>query len=175
MVQNCLGDGLLIGAPAGNLHGNGPNSIYSNSWFRNNGGHGVNVEGDTTDTNFVNNWISDSGRSALYMRSAAGWQISGNHLYATSEHAIFAEACFATAIHDNYVEDFGRNNTDAPAGNASPTANASRYYGIGCRVQGGASTIISNNKVYRFPTQEQHGYKQAVFAYIGTTMTSTSI
>ena len=187
-VQNCLGDGMLLGSATPQL-GNGPNSRYSNSWFANNGGHGIHVDGETTDSNLVNCWVSDSGRSAIYLKSAAGWQISGNHLYATSEHAIFAEACFATAIHDNYIEDFARNNTLAPhaaqtagvaadgaggrRGRAGTPARAtgSRYYGIGCRVQGGATTIISNNKVYRFsPSGSGAGraYKEdATFVYIG--------
>ena len=107
------------------------------------------------------------GKSAIYMKSAAGWQISGNHLYATSEHGIFSEACFATAIHDNYIEDFGRNNTMAPATDNSSDANESRYYGIGCRAQGGATTIISSNKVYRFAQKGTRAYRDAAFVYIG--------
>ena len=61
LIQHCRGDGLLIGSATPSL-GNGPNSRYSNSWFANNGGHGVHVDGETTDSNLVNCWISDSAR-----------------------------------------------------------------------------------------------------------------
>jgi hypothetical protein len=92
-------------------------------------------------------------------------------LYATSEHGIFAETCFATAIQNNYIEDFGRNDTAAPRVDSSSDATASRYYGIGCRAQGGASTVISNNNVYRFADtgggKPGHGYRDAEFVYIG--------
>lgn len=61
-------------------------------------GHGIHIDGSTTDSNLVNNWISDSGESAIFMHSAAGWQVSGNHLYGTCNHAIYANDCFATTI-----------------------------------------------------------------------------
>ena len=144
---------------------------YHTLFFANNGRHGVHVDGDTTDWNLVDNWVSDSGGSAIYLKSAAGWQIRGNHLYATAEHAIFAEACFATAISGNYIEDFARNASSIAAPGPPRNSSADRYYGIGCRVQGGAATIISENKVFRFDLQSGRAtgsYKAGVeFAYIG--------
>ena len=170
-VMNCGGDGLLLSSAAPRYN-DGPNGRIANSWVLNSGGHGVHVDGDTTDWNLINNWISDSGRSGIYLTSAAGWQIAGNHLYSSSEHAIFAEACFATAIDGNYIEDFARNGTQAPtqppgSGGSAPGPVAARYYGIGCRVQGGAATVISRNRVFRFGTLASK-YKQGTeFAYIG--------
>ena len=73
-VQNTMGDGILLSSSSPSKS-DGPNGRITNSWISNVGGHGLHVDGDTTDWNFESNWISDTGGSALNLFSAAGWQI----------------------------------------------------------------------------------------------------
>lgn len=61
-------------------------------------------------------------------------------MYGVSQHAIFADRCFATTIADNYIEEFGIH-----GGNAGDT-----WYGIACRVQSTAASLVSGNKIFRF-------------------------
>ena len=140
-------------------------------------------------------------RSGIYLASAAGWQISGNHLYENCDHAIYANDCFATTIGDNYIEDFGHSNCSdagsggggggdgggAGAGGAGARAGISAggdsngdggtYYGIRCTVQGGAASIIRNNKVHRFEaSQRSKGYRSnATFVYVAADLVNYGV
>jgi hypothetical protein len=52
-----------------------------------------------------------------------------------------AESVWATTITNNYIEDFGRTNTQAPSQkdpNNTAGAVAGSFFGIGCNVNGGA-------------------------------------
>jgi hypothetical protein len=71
-------------------------------------------------------------------------------------------------ITNNYIEDFGRSSNNAPRRDPNNnTAVDDEFYGIGCMVNGGAGSVIANNKVFRFETGGRE-YKEGVqFVYIG--------
>ena len=60
-----------------------------------------------TDGFLEDNQIASSGLDAIHLDNAAGWHISGNHLYDIGQNAIIAQRLFGTTISGNYVEDFG--------------------------------------------------------------------
>lgn len=157
VIQNAPSDGLQVTNLSKNgiaLNTSQVNGHISNCLITNSGGNGIRVV-DTgnsiTDWNLLDSWVANSGKSAIYMDNAAGWKIHGNHLYGVGEHAIYANACFATAIDENYIEDFG------------DSGNGHIWYGIACTVQGGAASIISENKVFML-NGEPSG---STFVYIG--------
>jgi len=100
----------------------------------------------------LDNWVANSGGSAISMENAAGWTIRGNHVYAIQQNAIYANRCFGTTIDGNYIEDFG------DSGGAGST-----WYGVACTVQGGAASVISDNKIFQVSGEPSSGN----FVYIG--------
>jgi hypothetical protein len=60
-------------------------------------------------------------------RRQAGWQVVGNHLYENCDHAIYANACFATTIGDNYIEDFGHSGCPGAGGDSGNGADENTY------------------------------------------------
>jgi hypothetical protein len=156
-VQNAPGDGIQITNLSKNgaaLTGSQVNGRISNCFVTNSGGDGIHVVdtgNSVTDWDLLDSWVANSGQSAIYMDNAAGWKVRGNHLYGVQQHALFANACFATAIDGNYIEDFG----DSGGGNT--------WYGIACTVQGGAASVITGNKVFMLTNEAASGK----FIYIG--------
>ena len=159
VVQNAPGDGIQIT----NLSKNGValttsqvNGRISNCFvnnFNGNGIHVVDTGNSVTDWDLLDSWVagSSSSLSAIYMDNAAGWKVRGNHLYNVQQHALFANACFATAIDGNYIEDFGL------------SGGGGTWYGIACTVQGGAASVITGNKVFMLAPEPATGN----FVFIG--------
>jgi hypothetical protein len=158
VVQNSPGDGIQITSLSQNnvgLQTSQVNGRLSNLLVANSGGDGIHVVdpgNSVTDWDLLDSWIASSGKSAIYMDNAAGWKVRGNHLYGVREMGIFANRCYATAIDGNYIEDFG----DSGGGGQV-------WYGIACTVQGGAASVISNNKVFQLNGVPATGS----FVYIG--------
>ena len=70
---------------------------------------------------------------AIHLDNAAGWNISGNHLYGDAGNAINANRLYGTTIYGNHIEDFGLGQ------------NSGTWYGIvGTAQQGMGSTIFNN-------------------------------
>ncbi|GGT06370.1 hypothetical protein ACFFV7_08700 [Nonomuraea spiralis] len=138
-------DGIRISNPSRNgttLRNTMVNSVISDVYIEGAAEAGIRVvdPGDSvTDWTLQRSWIGFSGTHAIQSDNAAGWTMSGLHLYATPKNAIDAHRCFGTSIEDNYIEDFG----------AESTAGQT-YYGIRCDLQGDAATTITGNRVHKF-------------------------
>ena len=158
LVENAPGDGIQVTNLSKNnvkLKTSQVNGRISNCLVANSGGDGIHVVdtgNSVTDWDLLDSWVASSGKSAIYMDNAAGWKIIGNHLYGVPENGLFANACFATAIQNNYIEEFG---TSGGAGNT--------WYGIACTVQGGAASVIGDNKVFQLNGEPSTGR----FIYVG--------
>jgi hypothetical protein len=157
-ISNAPADGIRLTNVARNgetfLTSTQVNGRISNCFIERSGANGIHVvdpRNSLTDWDLLDSWIASSGESGIAMDNAAGWKIAGNHVYGVQQNAIWAHRCYGTTIADNYVEDFGR------AGGESNT-----WYGIACTVQGGAASVIRDNKVFRF-NRETKGN----FVYIG--------
>ena len=160
-VSGCGGSGIVdtntnaAGRPIVNTS---VNSRFDNN-FITGGGYGFEVRdtGNSVTDGFLNdNQIAYSRLDAIHLENAAGWDISGNHLYNVGENAISASRLFGTTISDNYVEDFA-------AGQQSGT-----WYGILGTVQDGPGSTILGNKIFN-DRGEQPG---AIHVYIGITQTN---
>ncbi|MFI7422317.1 right-handed parallel beta-helix repeat-containing protein [Nonomuraea sp. NPDC049684] len=138
-------DGIRISNPSRNgttLRNTMVNSVISDVYIEGAAEAGIRVVdpgNSVTDWTLQRSWIGFSGTSAIQTDNAAGWTMSGLHLYATPKNAIDAHRCFGTSIQDNYIEDFG----------AESTAGQT-YYGIRCDLQGEAATTITGNRVHKF-------------------------
>lgn len=155
-VTNAAANGILIAAQP-NMRSSQVNGRVAGCLVENSGASGIRVldpGNAVTDWSLLDNWVSTSGGSAIQMDNAAGWQVRGNHVYGVGRHAIFADRCFATTIADNYVEDFG-SAMGPGTGSADDT-----FFGISCRAQATAGSVISGNKVFRFkrPKASQSAY-----------------
>lgn len=113
-VSQCPGDGIRVtdvGEDNSTVITNSQvNSRLSGLFVTDNGGDGIRIEdvkGSVTDSLILNSWIANSGKSAIFMDDAAGWQVINNHLYGVQQHAVYANRCFGTTIADNYIESFG--------------------------------------------------------------------
>ena len=130
------------------------NGRISNCFISGSGANGIHVAdpgNSLTDWDLLDNWIANSGESAIRMDNAAGWKVMGNHLYGVKQHAIYAHRCWGTTIADNYIEGFGEGGGDDAS------------YGIACTVQGGSASVIRDNKVFRSGARAGAGK----FIYIG--------
>jgi hypothetical protein len=158
LVENAPADGIQVTNLSKNnvkLKTSQVNGRISNCLVANSAGDGIHVVdtgNSVTDWDLLDSWVASSGKSAIYMDNAAGWKVIGNHLYGVPEMGIFANACFATAIQNNYIEEFG---TSGGVGNT--------WYGIACTVQGGAASVIADNKVFQLNGEPSTGS----FIYIG--------
>jgi len=156
-VENAPGDGIQITSVSKDgvvLTSSQVNGHIDNVFVTNSGGTGIHVVDNSngvTDWSLLDSWVAASGQSAIYLGNAAGWTVRGNHVYGVQQHAIFGFGCWATTIDGNYIEDFGR------------AGGSNTWYGIACDVGGGATTIISNNKVNMFTTEPSSGD----FVFIG--------
>lgn len=141
-IENAPVDGIQVTSVSqGNvsLTNSEVNGRISNVFITGSGANGVHIVdpvNSVTDWDLLDSWIASSGQSAIMMDNAAGWKIRGNHVYGNPANGIFANRCWQTAIDGNLIEDFGH------LGGAGNT-----YYGIGCTVNGGPGSVISNNKV----------------------------
>jgi hypothetical protein len=98
------------------------------------GGSGVYVEdtkNSVTDWQLEDNYIAGTGGDGIHLENAAGWMINSNHVYdVDGANALYAHRLYGSSINDNYIEDFGTT-------------------GIVARVQGGAASTITGNRVFQ--------------------------
>jgi hypothetical protein len=141
-VSNCGGSGIVDTSqtPNGATIGNtSVNSRFEDNFITGSGASGFRVidhGNSVTDGFLLDNRIADSGGTAVLMDNAAGWNISGNHLYNDKSDAIMANRLYGTTISGNYVEDFASQRT------------AGQWYGIAGTVQGGNGTTIYGNRIF---------------------------
>ena len=146
-VYNAPGDGIrltTLSASGVHLTNTAVNSIISDVQIDNVGGAGIRgVDPDNYLTDWVleRSWISNTGGSAVDLDNSAGWQIRDLHIYNVAKHAISAQRCYNTGIHDNYIEDFGAQGT-----------SGTTYFGIRCTVQDRAPSTIAGNKINQLAT-----------------------
>ena len=162
-VSNCGGSGIVdtnTNAAGHPIVNTSVNSRFDNNFITGSGRYGFEVRdtgNSVTDGFLDDNQIADSRLDAIHLDNAAGWNISGNHLYNVGENAISASRLFGTTISDNYVEDFA-------AGQRSGT-----WYGIFGTIQGGHGSTILGNKIFN----HQSEWPGATHVYIGITRTNS--
>jgi hypothetical protein len=141
-VSNCGGSGIVDTSqtPNGATIGNtSVNSRFADNFITGSGASGFRVidhGNSVTDGYLLDNRIADSGGDAVLMDNAAGWNISGNHLYNDSSDGIMANRLYGTTISANYVEDFASKRT------------AGQWYGIAGTVQSGNGSTIYGNRIF---------------------------
>ena len=140
-VTGCAGSGIVdtnTTANGGAITNTSVNSRFDNNVITKSGAYGFEVSDSgnaVTDGFLDDNQIGPSGRDAIHLGNAAGWVISGNHLYGDGQDGIYADRLFGTTISDNYIEDFGANQ------------DSGAWYGI-TATAGGAASTITGNKVF---------------------------
>ena len=140
-VSGCGGSGIVdtaVTAAGRAITNTSVNSRFDDNFISGSGLYGFEVA-DTrtavTDGYLDGNQIASSGKGAIYLQTASGWDISGNHLYGNAGNAIDAIGLYGTTISDNYIEDFGARQ------------HAGTWYGISGVVQGNVGSTISRNKI----------------------------
>jgi parallel beta-helix repeat protein len=140
-VSGCGGSGIVDTNTTANgsaISNSSVNSRFDDNFISDSGQNGFEVHdsrNSVTDGFLDNNQISSSGQDAIHLDNAAGWNISGNHLYGNTHNGIYASRVFGTTISDNYIEDFG------------DKQESGTWYGIICTVQGSVGSTISDNKI----------------------------
>lgn len=103
------------------------------------GGDGIRQESGNGSSNLDgfcrDNLLTQVGNGIKFAR-AAGWVISRNHLYGCRLGGLDLDACFATVVTDNYVEDFGGEN-----------ASDGWYTGLYMKMLDGRASHCANNLV----------------------------
>ena len=155
-VSNCGGSGIVDTgqvADGKTITNTSVNSRFADNFISGSGVYGFEVAdtgNSVTDGYLVDNQIASSGQTAIELQNAAGWNVSGNHLYNDVGNGIVAERLFGTTISGNYIEDFA---SRQPSG---------IWYGIAGSVQNGDGSTIFGNSV--FNDLGEHG--RAVHVYI---------
>jgi len=141
-VSNCGGSGIVDTSQTPNgatIRNTSVNSRFEDNFITGSGASGFQVidhGNSVTDGFLLDNRIADSGGTAVLMGNAAGWNISGNHLYNDKSDAIMANRLYGTTISGNYIEDFASRRT------------AGQWYGISGTVQGGNGSTIYGNRIF---------------------------
>ena len=155
-VSNCGGSGIVNTgqvADGKTVTNTSVNSRFADNFISGSGVYGFEVAdsgNSVTDGYLVDNQIASSGHAAIELQDAAGWNVSGNHLYNDVGNGLVADRLFGTTISGNYIEDFG---SRQPSGT---------WYGIAGSVQNGDGSTIFGNSV--FNDRGEHG--GAVHVYI---------
>jgi len=158
-VNGCGGSGIVDTNTTANgsaITNTSVNSRFDNNFISNSGQYGFDVydtQNSVADGFLDDNQIAASGQDAIHLDNAAGWAISGNHLYNDHHDAIYADRLYGTTISNNYIEDFGL------------MQGSGTWYGITGTVQGTFGSTIFNNKIFN-DKGEQSG---AQYIYVGIT------
>lgn len=140
-VRDCGGSGMVDTNTTANgtaITNTSVNSQFENNFITGSGRYGFEVHdsgNSVTDGYFVDNQVASSGLDAIHLGNAAGWNISGNHLYGVGGNAISASRLYGTTIYGNHIEDFGLGQ------------NSGTWYGIVGTAQGGIGSTIFNNTI----------------------------
>src|ERR1039457_2253418 len=110
-VSGCGGSGIVdtaVTAAGRAITNTSVNSRFDDNFISGSGLYGFEVA-DTrtavTDGYLDGNQIASSGKGAIYLQTASGWDISGNHLYGNAGNAIDAIGLYGTTISDNRSEE----------------------------------------------------------------------
>jgi len=163
-VTGCGGSGIVDSSVTANgrsITNTSVNSRFENNFISGSGRYGFYVRDNgtsVTDGYLVNNQIASTSGDAIHLENAAGWTITGNHLYDVGQDALYASRLYGTTIADNYIEDFGRNQ------------RSGTWYGIEGTAQGGTGSVIADNKV--FNRGENSGSR---YVYVGVTQVNSGV
>jgi hypothetical protein len=141
-VTHCGGSGIVDTsqtADGSSITNTSVNSRFSDNFIIGSGIDGFEVidpRNAVTDGYLTDNQIAASGKAAVAMQNAAGWNITGNHLYDDVGDGIVVGRLFGTTIAGNFIEDFASRQ-------ASDT-----WYGIAGSVQDGNGSTIFGNSVF---------------------------
>jgi parallel beta-helix repeat protein len=141
-VYGCGGSGIVdtnTTADGKAIKNTSPNSRFDNNFIRNSGRYGFEIHdsgNSVTDGFLDDNLIARSGLDGIHLDNAAGWDISGNHLYGNARNGIHADRLYGTTISNNYIENFGYKQSSGT------------WCGIAGTVQGGIGSTIFNNKIF---------------------------
>lgn len=96
------------------------------------------------DGHLRNSFFAGIGGHAIHIGRIAGWSVVDNHLYGIGKNGIYGEnGGYATKIQDNYIEDFGNENS------------ASGYYnGIALTMLDTRGSKVSGNTVSLRPPHD---------------------
>jgi parallel beta-helix repeat protein len=161
-VSNCGGSGIVDtnqAASGASITNTSVNSRFEDNFVSGSGANGFEItdnRNSVTDGHLLNNQIASSGGDAIRLENAAGWDVSGNHLYNNQGDGILAERLYGSTISDNYIEDFGR------------SQRSGTWYGIAGTAQDGNGSTISGNKVFNDLGESSH----AGHIYIGIIRTN---
>lgn len=141
-VTNCGGSGIVDTSQTANgstIRNTSVNSRFSDNFIIGSRVYGFEVIDNgnaVTDGYLTNNQIASSGQAAVAMQNAAGWNISGNHLYNDAGNGIMAGRLFGTTISGNFIEDF------------ASRQSSGTWYGIAGSAQNGDGSTIFGNSVF---------------------------
>ena len=161
-VKDCGGSGIVDTNTTANgsaITNTSVNSRFENNFISNSGRYGFEVfdsGNSVTDGYLVDNQIASSAQDAIHLDNAAGWNISGNHLYGDAGNAIYVNRLYGTTVYGNHIEDFGLGQ------------NSGTWYGITGTAQGGVGSTIFNNTIGN-SNSETAG---ARYVYIAVTQTN---
>jgi parallel beta-helix repeat protein len=161
-VKGCGGSGIVDTNTTANgeaITNTSVNARFDNNFIRNVGRYGFEVydsRNSVTDGFLEANFFASCGKDAIHLDNAAGWNISGNHLYGDAGDGIYASRLYGTTISNNYIEDFGSKQA------------AGTWYGIAGTSGGGNGSAIFGNKVFN----DEGETASARYIYIGITRTN---
>jgi parallel beta-helix repeat protein len=141
-VHGCGGSGIVdtnTTADGKAIKNTSVNSRFDNNFISNSGRYGFEIydSGNSVTDGFLDdNLIGHSGLDGIHLDNAAGWDISGNHLYGNARNGIYADRLYGTTISNNYIENFGHKQ------------GSGTWCGIAATVQGGIGSTIFNNKIF---------------------------
>lgn len=160
-VHGCGGSGIVdtnTTASGKSIRNASPNSRFDNNFITNSGRYGFEIDdsgNSVTDGFLDDNIIGHSGLDGIHIDNAAGWDISGNHLYGNASNGINVGRLYGTTISNNYIEDFGRRQSSGT------------WSGITATVQGRVGSTIFNNKIFNH-NGESPGAKYIYLHITGT-------
>ncbi len=141
-VSGCGGSGIVDTNTTANgraITNTSVNSRFDNNFVSHSGRYGFEVRDSgnaVTDGFLVDNQIESSASDAIHLDNAAGWDITGNHVYNDARNGISADRLYATTISGNYVEDFGA------------AQHSGTWYGITGAANGHIGSTVFGNKVF---------------------------
>jgi parallel beta-helix repeat protein len=141
-VSGCGGSGIVdtnSTADGRAIKNSSVNSRFDNNFISNSGRYGFEIydSGNSVTDGFLDdNLIARSGLDGIHLGNAAGWDVSGNHLYGNARNGIYADRLYGTTISNNYIENFGYRQSSGT------------WCGITATAQGGIGSTIFNNKIF---------------------------
>ena len=140
--------------------GTSVNSRFDDNFIQNSASHGFWVDDSgnaVTDGFFDDDQVASSGQNAVELDNAAGWNVTGNHLYNDTQDGIYASRMWGTTISDNYIEDFG------------DKQSSGSWFGIFGANQCGIGSTIDDNMIFNDGGEGT----SASYTYLGVSQNSS--